>query len=275
MSSVYLSCRYADVHCECYAWGMSLQMGMVLKPCIAMNQAQDSEDPAAEEATAEKQEARGASSAVAKDTEKEVKAPKLEVKAVENKEAETAPKETEPAGQPHAEEVTGLKGDPKGEQKESKEGAPAVKAAPNSTTDEKNAEEKQEATQSEVYKETALAAADKSGNSADEGTITKAAEEEPSDAIKNLAGDSVPAASKGKQAEQQEKAKQPEKAAAAPQQALASDSAPPQVDVLGSVELAAPLQVGNSAYQDNSHLHILKINNPPFMKNTFPQAYTS
>ena len=62
---------------------------------------------------------------------------------------------------------------------------------------------------------------------------------------KNLPGDSVPAARKKEHAEQHEKAKQPAKAAAAPPQIFASDSAPPQVDVLGSVEVAAPLQVGS------------------------------
>jgi hypothetical protein len=187
-----------------------------------------------------------------------VEAPKPEVKPVESKEAETAPTEAKPAGQPHVEKVTAVKGDQKAERKEAEDGAPAAKAAQFSKADEK-IEGKQEggkqAASSGRVEDAASAAAGQPGKSdiaADVG-IEKATVEDPSDAVRKLAGEGVPAASKGKHAEEQVQAQQPAGAAAAPQQILAPGSAPSQVDVLGSIEVAAPLQVGPTFRDYSAH----------------------
>ena len=63
-------------------------------------------------------------------------------------------------------------------------------------------------------------------------------------AIKHLAGDSIPAPHMPQKEELKEEPTAIPAHPAPPPQAAADDSAAPQVDVLGSVEVAAPLQVG-------------------------------
>lgn len=67
------------------------------------------------------------------------------------------------------------------------------------------------------------------------------------DAIQKLAGESTRASSKAKTQQQDQKSKDRAADKAAPQQAAAADSAAPQVDILGSLQVAAPLQVSLSA----------------------------
>ena len=67
------------------------------------------------------------------------------------------------------------------------------------------------------------------------------------DAIQKLAGESTRASSKAKTQQQDQRSKDRAADKAAPQQAAAADSAAPQVDILGSVQIAAPLQVSLSA----------------------------
>ena len=76
-----------------------------------------------------------------------------------------------------------------------------------------------------------------------------APEKEPApqrDAIQKLAGDSTRTSSKAKTQQQDQKSKDRTAEKAAPQQAAAADSAAPQVDILGSLQVAAPLQVSLS-----------------------------
>ena len=67
------------------------------------------------------------------------------------------------------------------------------------------------------------------------------------DAIQKLAGESTRASSKAKTQQQDQKSKDRAADKAAPQQAAAADSAAPQVDILGSLQVAASLQVSLSA----------------------------
>jgi len=77
------------------------------------------------------------------------------------------------------------------------------------------------------------------------GTSTNSAKQPVADlqAVKSLAGDSVSAASKAEKDKPEEKPAASKALDAAAPQAAANVSAAPQVDVLGSVEVAAPLQV--------------------------------
>lgn len=69
-------------------------------------------------------------------------------------------------------------------------------------------------------------------------------------AIKHLAGDSIPAPRMPQKKELKEEHTATPEHPAPPPQAAADDSAAPQVDVLGSVEVAAPLQVRHDQYRE-------------------------